>query len=74
MSTNTPQENSNGEPDSSDAPTLDLERIPVYFDVDQLFALSEFFNGSQEMSDFFYDPIARKVFIAAVKAGLYDDE
>ena len=68
-----PQRNSNSDPDSGDEPTLDLENVPVYFTIDELAALDDFFNGSQEMSDDFYIPVGRKLLIAAVKAGLYDE-
>lgn len=57
----------------------ELDDYPVYvvvaFTETELFALSEYFNSPDdgEMSDIFYKPISRKLFVVAAKAGLYDE-
>lgn len=52
----------------------DERRVSVSFTEVELYALSEFFNSEDgDMSDLFYNPISRKLFVAAVKAGLYDE-
>ena len=54
------------------------EEYPMYvavaFTEAELYALSEFFNSDDgEMSDIFHKPLRRKLFVAAAKAGLYDE-
>lgn len=56
----------------------ELDDYPVYvvvaFTETELYALSEYFNSDEaEMSDIFYKPISRKLFVVAAKAGLYDE-
>lgn len=46
--------------------------VPVYFTEVELKALDEFFNGDGTMEDTIYDPLGRKLLIAAAKAGLHD--
>ena len=48
--------------------------VPLRFSAEELAALDDFFNGSGEMKDADYDPLARRFRYAAVKAGLYDEE
>jgi hypothetical protein len=48
--------------------------VAVAFTEAELYALSEFFNSDEgEMSDIFHTPIRKKLFVAAAKAGLYDE-
>lgn len=51
----------------------DDRRVSVSFTEVELFQLSEFFNGEGTMDDSFYDPIAKKLLVAAAKAGLYNE-
>jgi hypothetical protein len=52
----------------------DERRVSVSFTEVELFQLSEFFNNDAEaLEDTFYVPISRKLFVAAAKAGLYDE-
>lgn len=46
--------------------------VPVHFTEVELRALNEFFNGEGTMEDTIYDPLGRKILIAAAKAGLHD--
>lgn len=48
--------------------------VPVYFTEVELAALNEFFNGDGTMEDTIYDPLGRKLLIAAAKAGLLEGE
>lgn len=50
-----------------------VQRVSVSFTEVELYLLSEFFNGSGELEDINYDPIAKKLFVAAARAGLYDE-
>lgn len=53
----------------------ELERVPVLFTPDELWALAEFFNSEDgTLEDVLYQPIARKLLIYAAKYGLYDEE
>lgn len=65
--------------DENAAAAQEEEDYPAYvaiaFTETELYALSEFFNNEDaEMSDIFHKPIRRKLFVAAAKAGLYDEE
>lgn len=52
----------------------DEPRVSVSFTEVELFALSEYFNNEDaDMADVFHAPIRRKLFVAAAKAGLYDE-
>ncbi len=50
-----------------------VQRVSVSFTEVELFLLSEFFNGDGLMEDVNYDPLAKKLFVAAARAGLYDE-
>lgn len=61
------------------APVEDDIRVDVSFTLGELYALSQFLNddggddSSGELSDQYYKPLKRKLFVAAAKAGLYDE-
>lgn len=52
---------------------VEVRRVSVLLTEVELYLLSEFFNGEGVMDSDLHDRIGRKVFIAAAKAGLYDD-
>lgn len=56
-----------------DSEEAGARRIPVLFTEVELYVLSEFLNGEGDMADVHYEPISRKLLIAAAKAGLYDE-
>lgn len=43
--------------------------VPIYFTEVELAELNEFFNGTGEMEDSVYDPLAKKILDVAVRVG-----
>jgi len=54
--------------------TEPTDKLLVPFTGEELYALAEFFGEDGTMSDDVYARVGRKFLIAAVKAGMYDQE
>ncbi len=50
-----------------------VRTVSLRFNQEELSALNNFFNGTGEMADEIYDPLARKFRVAAARIGLWDE-